>query len=256
MFYSNYVALCAKAGVAPTALAEQLGLSRAAASRWSDGAVPRRTSLAVIADYFGITVDQLVSDLPLPKNEHKKSAPSVSDEALKVAKQYDDLDIYGKKAVKSILAVENERMSAESDTTESNAVEMIPHYFTAAAAGYAAPIDGEDYELIPRDASVPKKADYCIEVAGDSMEPYIKDGQRIYVQKTADIPEFSPCVWFVDGEVFVKQFCTDHRGTLYLLSANPKREDANITISRDSGRTAICLGKVLINKKLPEPVYI
>ena len=255
MFYSNYVALCAKAGVAPTALAEQLGLSRAAASRWSDGALPRRSSLAIIADYFGITVEELVSDLPLPKNEHKKSAPSVSDEALKVAKQYDGLDSHGKKLIRTILAVENERMT-ESDANEPDAVELIPHYFTAAAAGYAAPIDGEDFELIPRDASVPKKADYCIEVAGDSMEPYIKDGQRIYVQKTADIPEFSPAVWFVDGDVFVKQFCTDHRGTLYLLSANPKREDANITIRRDSGRTAICLGKVLINKKLPEPVYI
>lgn len=255
MFYSNYVALCDKAGVAPTVLAEQLGLSRAAASRWSDGAMPRRASLAAIADYFGITVEQLVSDLPLPKNEHKKSASPVSDEALKVAKQYDDLDQHGKKLIRTILAVENERLT-ESDANEPDSIELIPHYFTAAAAGYAAPIDGEDYELIPRDANVPKKADYCIEVAGDSMEPYIKDGQRIYVQKTADIPEFSPCVWFVDGDVFVKQFCTDHRGTLYLLSANPKREDANITISRDSGRTAICLGKVLIKKTLPEPVYI
>lgn len=255
MFYSNYVALCNKAGVAPTVLAEQLGLSRAAASRWSDGALPRRSSLAIIADYFGITVEELVSDLPLPKSEHKKSASPISDEALKVAKQYDGLDSHGKKLIRTILAVENERIT-ESDETEPDSIEMIPHYFTAAAAGYAAPIDGEDFELIPRDASVPKKADYCIEVAGDSMEPYIKDGQRIYVQKTADIPEFSPCVWFVDGDVYVKQFCTDHRGTLYLLSANPKREDANITISRDSGRTAICLGKVLIKKTLPEPVYI
>lgn len=255
MFSANLMKLCTENNIAPSTLAVKLGYSTTAGNKWANGSTPRQTALNKIAAYFGITVDQLVSDLPLPQNEHKKSAPSVSDEALKVAKQYDDLDPHGKKLIRTILAVENERLT-ELTEAEPGEVEMIPHYFTAAAAGYAAPIDGEDYELIPKDASVPKKADYCIEVAGDSMEPYIKDGQRIYVQKTADIPEFSPCVWFVDGEVFVKQFCTDHRGTLYLLSANPKREDANITIRRDSGRTAICLGKVLINKKLPEPVYI
>lgn len=253
MFYDNFVRKSQALGKSASSVAELMGYHRSELSRWKKGTTPRRSTLVKIADFFGCSVDELIEEHP---SKNKKTAPSISDEAVKIAKQYDELDIYGKKAVKSILAVENERMSAESDETEPDAVELIPHYFTAAAAGYAAPIDGEDFELIPRDANVPKKADYCIEVAGDSMEPYIKDGQRIYVQKTADIPEFSPCVWFVDGDVFVKQFCTDHRGTLYLLSANPKREDANITIPRDSGRTAICLGKVLLSRKLPEPVYI
>ncbi len=252
MFYDNFVRKSQALGKSASSVAEAMGYHRSELTRWKNGTTPRRSTLIKIADFFGCTIDELIAE---NSAQNKKSAPSVSDEALKVAKQYDGLDPHGKKLIRTILAVENERMT-ESDAAEPDGVEMIPHYFTAAAAGYAAPIDGEDFELIPRDASVPKKADYCIEVAGDSMEPYIKDGQRIYVQKTADIPEFSPAVWFVDGDVFVKQFCTDHRGTLYLLSANPKREDANITIRRDSGRTAICLGKVLINKKLPEPVYI
>lgn len=255
MFSDNLMMLCTENNIAPSNLAVKLGYSTTAGNKWATGTTPRQTTLNKIAAYFGISVDDLIADKTIV-SINKKTAPSISDEAVRIAKQYDELDIYGKKAVKSILAVENERMSAESDKTEPDSIEMIPHYFTAAAAGYAAPIDGEDYELIPRDVNVPKKADYCIEIAGDSMEPYIKDKQRIYVQKTADIPEFSPCVWFVDGDVYVKQFCTDHRGTLYLLSANPKREDANITISRDSGRTAICLGKVLLSRKLPEPVYI
>ena len=60
---------------------------------------------------------------------------------------------------------------------------------------------------------------------------------------------------YVDGDVFCKQWCVDYAGTLHLLSANPKREDANIVIPRDSGRSCVCFGKVLLNRSLPMPVY-
>lgn len=135
-------------------------------------------------------------------------------------------------------------------------VEYIRHYLTAAAAGYAAPIEGEDYELIPKDAQVPARADFCIDIDGDSMEPYIKDGQRVYVQRGADLREFEVGIFFVDGDMYCKQWCSSYDGSLYLLSANPRRQDANITISRDGGRTCVCFGKVLLPHKLPQPNYI
>ena len=253
MFYNNYLALCDRNNIAPTTLATKLGLARSAVTRWADGTIPRSITAQRIANYFGVAVDDLLnSDL----TNATKKAPSITDEALKIAQQYDVLDSYSKKAVKSLITIELERNEPSRDEpTPEVYPEYIRHYFTQAAAGYAAPIDGEDYELIERGAVVPKQADYCIEIAGDSMEPFIKNGQRVYVQRTVDIAEFQPAVWFVDGNVFVKQWCVDTNRTLYLLSANPAREDANITIPRDSDRNVVCLGKVILNKKLPAPTY-
>ncbi|MBR5094124.1 MAG: LexA family transcriptional regulator [Oscillospiraceae bacterium] len=134
-------------------------------------------------------------------------------------------------------------------------VRMIRHYLVPAAAGYASPIEGEDYEEIPLAEEAPKDADFCITIQGDSMEPYIHDGSLVYVKRGAPLAPFDVGVFFVDGDVFCKQWCSDYAGTLHLLSANPLREDANINIPRDSGRSCVCFGKVLLGKKLPQPVY-
>ena len=135
-------------------------------------------------------------------------------------------------------------------------VRLIRHYLVPAAAGYASPIEGEEYEEIPLPADAPVEADFCIDIQGDSMEPYIKDGERVYIKRGAPLKEFEPGVFFVDGDVFCKQWCPGYGGQVYLLSANPRREDANITITRDSGRNCVYFGKVLLGKKLPKPVYV
>lgn len=134
-------------------------------------------------------------------------------------------------------------------------IDYIRHYLTAAAAGYAAPIEGEDYELVERDADTPPRADFCIDISGDSMEPYIKDGERVYVQRDQSLSDFDVGIFFLDGDVYCKQYCLDYNGSVMLLSANPKREDANRYIFRHSGRTLVCFGKVLLPKKLPMPIY-
>ena len=134
-------------------------------------------------------------------------------------------------------------------------ITWIRHYLVPAAAGYASPIEGEDYEEIPLPAGAPADADFCIDIQGDSMEPYIRDGERVYVQRGAPIKEFEPGIFFVDGDVFCKQFCPGYAGETYLLSANPKRQDANSTLARDSGRNCIYFGKVLLKQKLGRPVY-
>ena len=134
-------------------------------------------------------------------------------------------------------------------------ITYIKHYLTAAAAGYAAPIEGEDYELIERPADAPAQADFCISIAGDSMAPWIPDGSLVYVRRDSPLEEFDVGVFFVDGDVLCKQYCTDSFGTLYLLSANPRREDANRIIPRSSDSTVVCFGKVLLKRKLPKPIY-
>ena len=144
---------------------------------------------------------------------------------------------------------------AYAQLVELDGVRFIRHYTVAAAAGYAAPVEGEDYELIPCGAEVPPRADYCIDIAGDSMEPYIRDGQRVYVKRDESLCDFDVGVFFVDGDVYCKQWCVDYTGTTHLLSANPVREDASLHIERDSGRHVVYFGKVLLDRRLPPPAY-
>ncbi len=200
-----------------------------------------------IAKQYGVSTDWLfgLTDDPTP----------TAAEAPEVIKKYHALDEHGRKLIDTLLALEHERCAGSEVQTEPAKVEYIKHYLVPAAAGYAAPIEGEDYEEIQRPSDAPDGADFCITIRGDSMEPYIPDGSLAYVKRGAQLQEFEVGIFFVDGDVFCKQWCMDRAGTLHLLSANPAREDANISIPRDAGRNCVCFGKVLLREKLPEPVY-
>ncbi len=70
MFWNNFVNLCNHKGKSPNGVCADLGYSTAIASKWKKGATPRDTTLQKIADYFGVTVDDLKADsapTPTPK---------------------------------------------------------------------------------------------------------------------------------------------------------------------------------------------
>lgn len=60
MFWNNFVTLCNEKGISANGVCSQLGLSNATATKWKSGSVPRSTTLKKIADYFGVSVEQLI----------------------------------------------------------------------------------------------------------------------------------------------------------------------------------------------------
>lgn len=60
MFWNNFLAECAKKGKSPAVVAEELGFSNSATTCWKNGSLPRMSSRKKLADYFGITVDELM----------------------------------------------------------------------------------------------------------------------------------------------------------------------------------------------------
>lgn len=77
MFYDNLDVLCAERGITVSRLLEILNLSRSSASRWkTKGYLPSRETAKKIADYFGISVQELLSI---------EKAPTVSDERVRDA---------------------------------------------------------------------------------------------------------------------------------------------------------------------------
>lgn len=66
IFYNNYISLCAKNNKSASKVAEEIGLSRASANGWRNGAVPSYVNLRKIANYFGVTVEFLIGKEKTP----------------------------------------------------------------------------------------------------------------------------------------------------------------------------------------------
>lgn len=62
MFKKNFVRLCNEIDKPPTVVCIELGLNKATFSNWKDDSVPHARTLEKIADYFGVSVEMLLSD--------------------------------------------------------------------------------------------------------------------------------------------------------------------------------------------------
>ena len=59
MFYDQFINLCNKRGLSPSAAAEAMGFQRSVVTRWSRGVRPHRATLLRVADYFGVAPEEL-----------------------------------------------------------------------------------------------------------------------------------------------------------------------------------------------------
>ena len=71
-FYDNYIKLCAAHDKSPTAVSKEIGLSNAAASGWKNGKKPSAVTKQKLADYFGVTVEELTGE----EQKEKPSTPA------------------------------------------------------------------------------------------------------------------------------------------------------------------------------------
>ena len=113
----------------------------------------------------------------------------------------------------------------------------------------------EEYTLLPRTADMPAGADLCLRLDNDFMEPYLKRGQLLFVSRDAAPEELQPGLFFYAGRALCRQWCEDSAGNLHLLCANPRREKENLCLSRAEKSACLCLGRVLLKKRLPMPLY-
>lgn len=69
-FYENFVDLCNSIRKSPTATVEAMGFNRSTLTGWKKGTTPSDATVRRIADYFGISVADLLAD----KTEDSKTA--------------------------------------------------------------------------------------------------------------------------------------------------------------------------------------
>lgn len=69
MFWENFWVECAKKAKSPATVAEELGFSNSATTYWKNGSMPRMGSRKKIADYFGISVEELMGTKKEPAGQ-------------------------------------------------------------------------------------------------------------------------------------------------------------------------------------------
>ena len=81
MFWENFVSQCEKLEKSPTTVVEELGFKRPAVTSWKNGALPQVKNRKKIADYFGITVEELMGTKkePTAKSELGFEWPDVQE---------------------------------------------------------------------------------------------------------------------------------------------------------------------------------
>lgn len=171
---------------------------------------------------------------------------SVREETL--VRRFRELSAAGRQTVETL--VDNLRaIQKEQERTAPPAqLREIPLYRSPAAAGFASPVFGEDYDLIEVGGDVPAGADFAVRLQGDSMEPWLHDGGLAYVNRDP-LQNGDVGIFCVDGEMLCKQYYRDPLGMVYLFSLNRARSDADVVLPRDSGRSLVCMGRVLLARR-------
>lgn len=61
-FYRNFIRLCAASGKSASHVVMDIGSNRASVTMWKNGSIPRNETLVKLADYFHVTVDDLLRE--------------------------------------------------------------------------------------------------------------------------------------------------------------------------------------------------
>ena len=226
-------------GLTRPQLAERLGVTASAVSNYENGvSFPKEEVILRLFDSLGTDPNTLFQD----SFRHNESVLSRREREL--LGKYRSLSPTGREAIHTVM----ETLCAYRDGLEKSPAEretrVIPLYESPAAAGYAAPVFGEDFDYIQVTEDVPGGAEFAVKIQGDSMAPYIADGAVVYVNRDP-LQAGDVGIFCVDGEILCKQYYKDPLGTVYLFSLNRARSDADVVLTAGSGRMLVCFGRVI-----------
>jgi len=108
-------------GISRKELAEQLEIPYTTLRNYeTDQREPGHKLLIKMASILSVSVDELIGH----HVQNKKIAPSYSDEALKLAVDYDSLDSHGKKIVRIVADEEKARVEASNTKMEAGEIDV------------------------------------------------------------------------------------------------------------------------------------
>ena len=234
-------------GLTRQELAQRLGVSVSAVGNYETGvSAPKEEVLLRLFDALETEPNYLY------RSSYRGGGAAHSDEERRLLAKYRDLPLSGRQTVCTLVDALTEMTDDLCRTAAPEKSRVIPLYTSPAAAGFAAPVFGEDYELLNVTGDVPPGAELAVRIQGDSMAPVIADGSVVYVNHDP-LQNGDVGIFCVDGDMLCKQYCRDRFGMVYLFSLNRKRADMDVVFHRGSGRSLTCFGRVMLHSQpLPE----
>ena len=98
MFYNNYIRLCNSVDKSPSAVALEIGIAKPTVNRWKNGSTPTDATLAKIAEYFGVSKEEL-----LGKETKKTPTPKGERDYLAIMNAFDQADDSTREAILLLL---------------------------------------------------------------------------------------------------------------------------------------------------------
>lgn len=231
-------------GLTQKECADKLGISLRAWQTYEQGvSEPKQELLCKIADMFGVSLDYLLGREPAP-NPFADVNLAPEDEQEVLAKYMSLPD--------DIRAMLLDVLVQLADAARAHRVQEQPHPIimtvkrhinkAAAGAGYDL-ADHDQWErvtVVQTDEAL--RADFAVEVDGDSMLPEYHDGDLVLIVLAEDVEIGDVGLFRQNGKGYIKQ-----KGEKYLISINPDYpniypEDGEIT----------CVGRVIGIAELPE----
>ncbi len=219
-------------------ISKATGISDRLIGYWRKGEkLPGAENLLTIANYFGISVDYLLTG-------KEKSSPTNQ----LTADEQELLDIYNSLSPKSqgrlreraeVLAELEAPVAKELEQVEEPTIQIKHSYYrVSAGTGFDLP-EGDDWEMIDiPDTPEARRADFAITIKGNSMEPVYFDGDIVLVKQQPAVELGEIGIFNIENNGYIKKFGGDR-----LISLNDAYDD--IILSEYDEDRNHCLGKVI-----------
>lgn len=235
-FGENLIAIRKSKGMTRKELADQLDIPYTTLRNYeTNQREPGHKTLIDLAKLFSVSVDELIGLKSLTQKQ-KNAVPRI-DTANSIANRYKQLDEHGKLIVCAVISEEERRMQTVQATTDEGKIIHIHWNNQPASAGKGFDLSDEHMaDWMVQYNELTRKADFCLNVQGKSMEPKFQDSDIVLIRQQPAIDVGEIGLFVVDGKGYIKK-----QGADRLISLNPDYDD----IYPNEFSDVRCAGKVI-----------
>lgn len=238
----NLKAARKKSGKTQKEVAEGIGIGQGTYKNYETGArEPNGETLVAIANYFDVSTDYLLgrptAQPPTDALERLFTEKSFSALEEELIRKYMELPHEARQAVVRFINDATAKALQRKNGTASQKLLVMKRSLHKVSAGTGYDLNDSDaWETVTvKDTEKSRKADFLLEIEGDSMETTFHDGETVCVKQTPSIEVGQIGVFWVDGCGYIKEL-----GKGCLISHNSNYDPIPL-----QGTESRCIGRVL-----------
>ena len=230
------------AGLTQTQAAQKIGVSDGTYKNYEQGKrEPNGDKIVTIANAFGVTTDYLLgrptAQPPTDALERLFTEESFSALEEELLRKYMELPHEARQAVVRFINDATAKALQRKNGTSPQKLLVMKRSLHKVSAGTGYDLNDSDaWETVTvKDTDDSRKADFLLEIEGDSMETTFHDGETVCVQQTPCVEVGEIGVFWVDGCGYIKEL-----GNGCLISHNSSYDPIPL-----QGTENRCIGRVL-----------